>query len=60
MTGHHEHDRDRQRATVAAFVDSYVCPDCHATKTLTELTAGVYALSVAHDETCPTYKAMTQ
>ncbi len=32
------------------------CPDCAAVATLTETEPGIYALIVAHDKSCPTYR----
>lgn len=31
------------------------CPDCDADSTLVEVAAGVFSLTVAHDDTCPTW-----
>jgi hypothetical protein len=37
---------------------AYACPDCSADTRLTEEAPGVYVLTVEHDDTCPTYRAM--
>lgn len=36
------------------------CPDCDADVTLRQAATGVWQLQVAHDGTCPTYRAMTR
>lgn len=40
--------------------DLYACPDCNADRVLTEIAPGVYGLAVAHDQTCPTYRAIKE
>jgi hypothetical protein len=57
MTRRRDRNRDARRAL--AFAASYTCPDCHADKRLSEQAPGVYLLDVAHDETCPAYRAMS-
>ena len=36
-----------------------LCPDCDAQAQIIEQAPGVYVLGIAHDDTCPTYRAMT-
>lgn len=38
---------------VAAIAEGYACPDCTATKELREQAPAVFALVIAHDDTCP-------
>ena len=33
------------------------CEDCSAYQTMTEVTPGVWSLTVHHDDTCPFYRA---
>lgn len=35
------------------------CDDCTAFQTMTQDGPGVYRLTVHHDDTCPSYRAMT-
>ena len=59
-------NRDQRRAAERAgipeiaidYADAYRCPDCDA-KTDLYVIAGVAALRVSHDETCPTYLGST-
>lgn len=53
----HAERRSRGTATLSAFATGYACPDCAAHKTLTEQAPGVFALVVAHDDTCPWWRS---
>lgn len=43
---------------VASLAAQYRCPDCDASTTLACDALGLWRLTVAHDETCPAYRAM--
>jgi hypothetical protein len=36
------------------------CPDCGAYQTMRQERPNVYTLTIHHDDTCPTYRAMTK
>ena len=36
------------------------CMDCDAYQRVTDQGGGVFAVTVAHDDTCPTYRRMTR
>lgn len=52
--------RRRTERFIRTYADSYECPDCNADTRLEHLAPGVHRLKVMHDETCPTYAAMTK
>lgn len=41
-----------------AYADGYRCPDCLSDSELVEQAPGVFVLTVAHDQTCPTLRRM--
>lgn len=44
----------------AAFAEDYRCPDCASSSDLVEQAPGVFVLTVAHDDTCPTLRRMAR
>lgn len=53
---------DSLSALAAALVGQRIpggCDDCTAYQTMTQDAPGVYRLTVHHDGTCPSYRAMT-
>ncbi|WP_338538173.1 hypothetical protein N5P18_15650 [Janibacter terrae] len=48
----------RRAADAHQVAVGYQCPDCNAETQLVEDQRGVFILRVAHDDTCPAYKAM--
>lgn len=57
MTRRRDRNRDARQAALQIAAD-YRCPDCQSEQTLTEPRPGVLMLNVAHDTTCPAYRAM--
>lgn len=41
-----------------AYAAGYCCPDCQSASELIEQAPGVFVLTVAHDDTCPTLRRM--
>lgn len=64
MSRRRDHNRDARRATLrrAALqeIAKLQCPDCNSEQTLTEPQPGVTIVSVAHDSTCPRYRAIAE
>lgn len=52
--------RSSMRSIAAGGVLRDCCPDCDADSTLAELSPGVFSLTVAHDDTCPTWGRMNR
>lgn len=52
---------DRNRAARQAALNvaaGYRCPDCNASTSMGEQAPGVFVLEMAHDPTCPIYRAL--
>lgn len=55
-------NRTERRAPVIvrAYARTVRCPDCNSETTLHQDASGVWRLTLHHDDTCPTFRAITR